>query len=522
MLDAEERTGNLAANAIISHCRGKVEQEAPEIVSVSRGQHTVHVVPADWDAAPGPLARVLDRATAESEEVQAVVLVADADAAVGVAEALVRARGRVPPRIVAATGAARAARVLRAGAAPIIVGAPAQIVALVRAAALKLGEVRAVGIAWADEILAAGGGADLEAVMAELPKDAPRTILAAQLNPAVEDFIERYARRASRFGATGAAAKPSAKAPATTPLSGAAASPAHAPSPAAGAAPAPPPAIALSYVLVTPAARANVLRRLLDEIDPPSAAIYVRSDESERAVREALLLLGYHGDNGALRVVRGPISDHSALVVLFDPPRDSAELAEAVSGAPGRTIAMLLPRQLPHLIALTSGPVRPFVFAGPAESARGRDETMRSELRREIATGSLDREVLALEPLLVETDGVSIAAAALRLLERHRESAAAAAAATVANRPVAQPESESRPPAGTGRPSGRPDGQGYGRPHSGGPRGGRPERGGRGGPPGRGGPGSGDRDRGRDRGDSGGRGRGPGRPDTRPLPRSPR
>lgn len=514
MLDAEERTGNLATNAIISHRRGKVEHEAPEIVSVSRGQHTVHVVPADWDAAPGPLARVLDRAAAESEEVQAVVLVADADAAVGVADALVRARGRVPPRIVAATGAARTARVLRAGAAPIIVGAPAQIVALVRAAALKLGEVRAVGVAWADEILASGGGADLEAIMAELPKDAPRTILAAQLNPAVEDFIERYARRASRFGATGASAK--------APESGAAASPAHAPSAASGASPAPPPAIPISYVLVTPAARANVLRRLLDEIDPPSAAIQVRSDESERAVREALLLLGYHGDNGALRVVRGPISDHSALLVLFDPPHDSGELAQAVAGVPGRTIAMLLPRQLPHLIALTAGPVRPFVFAGPAEAARGRDEEMRSELRREIAAGSLDREVLALEPLLVETDGVSIAAAALRLLERHRQSAAAAAAATVANRPVASPESESRPPAGTGRPSGRPDGQGYGRPHSGGPRGGRPERGGRGGPPGRGGPGSGDRDRGRDRGDSGGRGRGPGRPDTRPLPRSPR
>jgi hypothetical protein len=508
MLDAEERTGNLAGNAIISHRRGKVEHEAPETVSVSRGQHTVHVVPADWDAAPGPLARVLDRAAPESEEVQAVVLVADADAAVGVVDALVRARGGAPPRIVAATGAARAARVLRAGAAPVIVGAPAQIMALVRAAALKLGEVRALGVAWADEILAAGGSADLESIMAEVPKDAPRTILAAHLNPAVEDFIERYARRASRFGAAGA--------PAKAPESGPPASPGH----AAGATPPPLPMIPLGYVLVTPAARTSVLRRLLDEIDPPSAAIYVRTDESERAVREALLLLGYHGDDAALRVVRGRVADHSALLVLFDLPHDSGELAQAVAGVPGRSIALLLPRQLPYMIAFTAGPVRPFVFAGPAEAARGRDEMMRSELRREIAAGSLDREVLALEPLLPEMDGVSIAAAALRLLERHRQAAAAAAAATPANRPVAQPDSEIRPPAGTARPSGRPDGQGYGRPGSGGPRGGRPERGARGGPPGRGGPGSGDR--GRDRGDSGGRQRGPGRPDTRPLPRSPR
>jgi ATP-dependent RNA helicase DeaD len=518
VLDAERQTGNLATNAIISQRRGKVEHEAPETASVSRGQNAVHIVPADWDAAPGPLARLLDRAPAEADEVQAVVLVADADAAVGVADALIRARGGVPPRIVAATGAARAARVLRAGAAPVIVGAPAQIVALVRSAALKLSQVRALGVAWVDEILAAGGAADLEAVMAEVPKDAPRTILTAQLLPAVEDFLERYVRRAPRFGTAVTPASASAATGSATP-----------PSPPVGTAPATPaPEITVGYVLVTPAARATVLRRLLDETDPPSAAIYVRSDESERAVRETLLLLGYHGDDAALRVVRGPVTEHSALLVIYDLPHDPAELAQATTGVPGRAIAMLLPRQLPHLHAITSGPIRPFVFAGPAESARGHDETIRSELRREIGMGALSREVLALEPLLAETDGVSIAAAALRLLERHRQSATLAAAEAAAIRP-ARSESESRPPAGTGRPPGRPDGQGYGRPRSGGPGGRPPGRGdGRGGPrggsrggsqggsPGRGRPDEGPTDRGRDRE------RGPGRPDTRPLPRSPR
>ena len=509
MLDGEWRTGNLAANAIISHRRGKVEHEAPETASVSRGQHAIHIVPADWDAAPGPLARLLDRAPAEADEVQAVVLVADADAAVGVADALIRARGGVPPRIVAATGAARAARVLRAGAAPVIVGAPAQIVALARSATLKLTEVRALGIAWADEILAAGGGPDMEAIMAEVPKDAPRTILTAQLNPAVEDFLERYVRRAPRFGTP------------VAPAAAGAATAGTAPSPSPATPQAPPPAVAVNYVLVTPPARATVLRRLLDETDPPSAAIFVRTDESERAVREALLLLGYHGGDGALRVVRGAVADHTALIVLYDLPHDPAELALATGGAPGRTIVMLLPRQLAHLHALTSGPIQPFVFAGPAETARSHDESMRSALRREIAAGALTREVLALEPLLAETDGISIAAAALRLLERHRQSATLAAAEAAANRAPPRVEPEARP-------AGRPDSGGFGRPRSGGP-GGRPggrpgggrpgggrpggrddARGGsRGGPPSRGRPGDDPRDRGRDR------------PDTRPLPRNP-
>jgi hypothetical protein len=516
-----------------------VEQQPPETAAVSRSQNAVHVVPGDWAAAPAALALLLERAAAESDGVQAVVLVADADAAVGVVDALVQARGGVPPRVVAATGAARTGRVLRAGAAPVVVGAPAQIVALVQASVLKLEQVRGVAVAWVEEILAAGGGADLEAIMAEVPKDVPRTILATALSPAVEDFIERYARRAPRFGL-----------PTTAPTTGAGSTspspdgPGHRPV-AVDAGPTPA-SIPLGYVLVTPPARANVLRRLLDEIDPPSAAIYVRSDESERAVRQSLLVLGYHGDDAALRVVRGPVADHSALLVLFDVPHDAEELTRATAGVPGRTVAFLLPRQLGHLNALTDGPVRPFVFAGPAEAARGREEALRAELRRAVAAGSLAREVLSLEPLLAEFDGITLAAAALRLLECHRQPVPPATAAPAADRPATRPATDTRA-AATPERSFRPtSGGGHGPPPargggSGGARGGfggsgdarrssgRGEgRGGRGsGPPSRGGQGA-PRDSGRRPGGEGG-GRGPSggdrrptRPDTRPLPRSPR
>jgi len=229
----------------------------------------------------------------------------------------------------------------------------------------------------------------------------------------------------------------------------------------------------------------------------------------------------------------------------------------STGGIPGRALALLLPRQLGHLNALTDGPVRPFVFAGPAEAARGREEATRAELRRELASGSLGREVLSLEPLLAEFDGVALAAAALRLLDRQR-SAATPPPATVTDRPVVRPPAESRPAAPSDRPFARPSSGGHGPPRSGGPSGGRggygsggsrggsagssprgdsrdsrdsrdnrDARGGRGGPPGRGRPGA-PRDGGGGRrpgGESGG-GRGGDRPrgraDTRPLPRSPR
>jgi len=48
---------------------------------------------------------------------------------------------------------------------------------------------------------------------------------------------------------------------------------------------------------------------------------------------------------------------------------------------------------------------------------------VRSELRDVLARSSVERELLALEPLLDDYDGVEVAAAALKLLEQERENA---------------------------------------------------------------------------------------------------
>ena len=61
------------------------------------------------------------------------------------------------------------------------------------------------------------------------------------------------------------------------------------------------------------------------------------------------------------------------------------------------------------------------MLSGPGARARSRDEKVRDELRAALANGVNARELIALEPLLTEFDGVEIAAAALRLLERDRE-----------------------------------------------------------------------------------------------------
>jgi len=160
------------------------QQPQPGSTAIARGQNVVHVLPTDWAAAPSALAPLLDRLDSDAGGVQLMIVVADADAAVGVVNALVRSRGPLSLRAVAATGAARTARILRAGAAPVLVGAPDQLVALLRASALKLEGVRGFAVAWIEDVLASGGGPDLEAVMAELPKDVPRTVITSSVSPA--------------------------------------------------------------------------------------------------------------------------------------------------------------------------------------------------------------------------------------------------------------------------------------------------------------------------------------------------
>src|SRR5439155_898386 len=92
----------------------------------------------------------------------------------------------------------------------------------------------------------------------------------------VEALIERYARRARRV------APPTADSSALS--------------------------IGLQYVSVSAASRLPALRRLLDEVDQSRGIVYVRTDESERDVRDLIRALGYDHpgapDDAGVRVAR--------------------------------------------------------------------------------------------------------------------------------------------------------------------------------------------------------------------------
>jgi ATP-dependent RNA helicase DeaD len=369
----------------------------------------VYVLPHDWASTTQVLAPLVDRIDETAPDTQLVIVTADAESAAASGAGITRLLVDRRVEAIAATSSRRASRLLRDRPAHIVSGAPAELLALVQGSTLKLDRARAIVLAWVDEILASGAAESLEALLADVPKDAARVIVAGHVTPEVEAVIERYAWRARRVvppaGGTSTA---------TDSLPG-----------------------AIEYVTVSTESRLAAVRRILDDADPPRAHVYVRSEDGENAVGELLRTLGY-GTNQAVTVGRTAPSSTMDLVVLFDVPASYDELREVSGERPGRIVILVQPRQLASMRALLHGvSFVPLTLPEAAIRARSREALLRAQLRDVLAAGSFGRELLTVEPLLEDYDGVEIAAAALHLLERARAEREAARARADAQAPAA-------------------------------------------------------------------------------------
>lgn len=365
---------------------------------MSRGQNAVHVLPWDWSAAEQVLTTLVDRLDLSRAEPQLLVVTADAENAAQAAAAIVRIAGNRDVRVVAATASPRAARLLRQFPAQVVTGAPAELVTLLQASALKPEQVRGVLFAWIDTILDTPDAQPLETLLGELPKEGARVVLATEVTPGIEALVERYARRARRVAEA---------------------------APAADVAP-----LSAEYVAVSDASRTVALRRLLDAVDLPRAVLHARTASLREQAAAVARSLGYPAD--AVRMTGDVASDSTDSLVLVELPGSREEMRALVGSGQRRIYALVLPSQLGSLRALLGGGVvAPVTLLDAAERARGRDAAMRASLRDVLATADVRREVLALEPLLTEYDAIEVAAAALRLLEQQRPARATAATASV-------------------------------------------------------------------------------------------
>jgi ATP-dependent RNA helicase DeaD len=374
-----------------------VEQDAKESSGIARSQQSVLVLPHDRSTVAAFVGGPIEKVDAAAAETQLLVVTADAETAAlvsGVASELAASRdvGVVP-----VTSVKRAVRLFGERQPQVVIGGAEEIVALVQGSSLRLGALRAIVLAWVDDIAAAGSSvaAALETVMAEVPKDAARIVVASRLSPEARELAERYARRGLRAvdSATEDEGGP----------------------------------IAIQYVGVSATNRGAALRRLLDQLDPARAVVWTRTADSEAEATTAIGWLGYRGASASVRVVRDAPLGEAGLAVLYDVPGNRAELLSALGGTASapQIVALAQPRQMELLRALASGGrVTPLTLGGPAVAARRREESVRGELRSVLESGLAARELITLEPLLESYDGIEIAAAALRLLEESRSSGA--------------------------------------------------------------------------------------------------
>ncbi len=355
-----------------------------------RSAHVAYFMPPDWTRIAHHAVPALERAagetSGETSAVRLLILVPDAGAAVAMSRAISALPAAKGLRVVAATSPARLQRLLGAGPADCVVGSPEAIAAALTASALKLSDVKTVFFAAADEMDAESDA--LASVMQEVPKEATRVLTALAVVEGVEEIITRYLARARRVQED------------VVPADGT-------------------PSASLVRYLTVVGRALDALPMLLDELDAPSAAVLVGDEDVAKRARKMLASVGYI-DGGLATVTTGEIRPNTSLIVSVGVPTATAWTA-AVTAAPAQIVVLCAPRDLESLRLLAGDATpRPLADRGTISKARAVESRRRAELRAELAVGIPSREVLALEPLLLENDGLEIAAAALRLLERTR------------------------------------------------------------------------------------------------------
>jgi hypothetical protein len=369
----------------------------------ARVQNLVYTLPYTTESIAEFLTPVLSRVDPAAGGTQVLVVTRDAETALTISETILRLSGPGGIEVVPITSSARAGRIFKSRPVLAVAGTAGELAALVRASLLKVDSVRTITLAWLDDILDEGGAtiAALEALLSELG-EAGRVIVSRKINPAVDGFVERYARRARRVGAAETVA-PEVPPDYEMPI--------------------------IRHVTVARNARSSALRKLLDDLDPPSAVIIARDDVAVAEATQTLRTLGYHQDDKTMNVVRGELGNSTTHTVIFyQPPVTPAELQRIAAAKPVQIVALAAPGEVAWLRELASGRLTPLNLHGPERRARDRDEALREELKAVLAQGVPPREVIALEPLLREFDGTELAAAALRLLERERAQRRAAEA----------------------------------------------------------------------------------------------
>ncbi len=336
-----------------------------------RGTNIVAIRPPSPAWAAPIAAGLLSRVAADGGR----VLVLTAPAMVAEWGALLAALAvDTPIRIEAARGPSRAARRLKADALDVLVASPETALTLLTRSALAAEHFTTILFAWPE-----GWDADeaVTVLLQDLPKDAQRVVLTAQPDT-IESIVERYARRALRFGV-----------PASGDGNGDGDRTDQTP-------------IAVARTLPSPwATRATVLADLLEATDPATATIWTADSRDHTLIATTL-----GGRTDGIRIVVQAESAEGT-VICYDLPTLEQLRGLAASG----DVTLLVPPGTETYVAGIVATRRPVQGVTSTSALLGRDAGLRAQVTAQIGLADLDAALYALAPLFERYEPQAVAAA---------------------------------------------------------------------------------------------------------------
>src|SRR5689334_8060094 len=354
---------------------------------------------------------------------QALVLVPTRELAEQVSQAVHRYGRELGVRVLPVYGGqpiTHQLRVLRSGV-DIVVGTPGRVLDHIERGTLQLGEVRAVVLDEADEMLDMGFAEDIEAILAETPDTRQTVLFSATMPPRIDAIARRHLREPLRIrmGRETAAADSL-------------------------------PRVRQSAFLIARAHKTVALGRVLDVEAPQAAIVFCRTREEVDEVTQSLNGRGYRaealhggmsqdqrdrvmgrlrGGNTELLVAtdvaaRGLDVEQLTHVINFNVPAAPEAYVHRIgrvgrAGREGAAITLAEPREQRMLKAierLTGQRITLEKLPTVTDLRARRLEVTRTALQASLETDDLERFRVVLDSLTDEFDVENIALAAVKLL----------------------------------------------------------------------------------------------------------
>jgi ATP-dependent RNA helicase DeaD len=305
----------------------------------------------------------------------------------------------------------------------VVIATPGRALDLVRSQKLKLGGVAVVVLDEADEMLDMGFAEDIEAILAETPKERQTELFSATIPPRIAGIAKRHLNDPVRIKI---AAEPA--------VAGTVAK------------------VRQTAYIVPRGHKLATLGRVLDVENPASAIVFCRRRNEVDELAENLNARGYraealHGGmtqeqrNRVMKKFRGEASDlliatdvaargldiqHLSHVINFDVPCEAESYVHRIgrvgrAGREGVAITLAEPREHRQIRGIEQSTGQKITIAKVptvADLRARRLELTRASVREAIVGGDLDRYRVVVESLADEFDVMDVAMGAVKLLHQ--------------------------------------------------------------------------------------------------------